>query len=88
MFLFIKSLATSILSPIMYNSNNFSPLSEIFIFNKKLCYTYPIEKKSHQRVEALGSSRKLVRTKLPNVLRCARPYPLGFFIVYFTRLMN
>ena len=37
---------------------------------------------------ALGSSLKLLEMDKPNVLRCTRPYPLGFFISYLNNSMS
>ena len=56
------------------------------VFNKELCYTWSIKKRANNVRLALGSSQNY-ELMMPNVLRCARPYTLGIFIVYLHRSM-
>ena len=50
-----------------------------------LCYNKGNKRRAINVQLALGSSRKNRNMRLPNVLRCMRPYTLGFFIVYLSR---
>ena len=69
-------------------SNQITQIQETIALTPKICYTLPTNKKSHQRMQALGSSQKVTNLKQPNVLRCIRPYSLGFFIDYLNKSMS
>ena len=65
-------------SLVTFLSNQITQIQETIALTPKICYTLPTNKKSHQRMQALGSSQKVTNLKQPNVLRCIRPYSLGF----------
>ena len=85
---FVRGIPCSSLC--FYSVNNATRLHSVtsdVVFNSKLCYTWSIKKRAINVSLALGSSQKY-ELMMPNVLRCARPYTLGIFIVYLNRSLN
>ena len=83
-----RSMLRSFLYPIQLVTPQGYIASQVtIVFNSELCYTWSIKKRAINVSLALGSSQNY-ELMMPNVLRCARPYTLGIFIVYLNRSLN
>ena len=63
-----------------YRTKKGVTIRHTFIFFTKCGILYVTKRRATNVSMALGSSLKILEMDKPNVLRCTRPYPLGFFL--------